>query len=512
LQHSICTGCSIPSALKELRLPESAAHAVLHQSPPSNNLRPLCVDLDGTLTKSDTLWDSVVALLRHRPLAIFSIIGWIRHGKAAFKTHVTSAVELDVVHLPWNRPLLQYLELEHSSGRKIYLATAADGALARRIAANLGLFTDVLASDGATNLAGGNKLRAFQERFAEFDYIGNAPPDVPLLQHSVEPMVANPTRGLRRKMRANNIKPVQTFIDSPPLAKIITKSIRIHQWAKNVLIFLPLLLAHRLTLTGIASASAAFLSFSLCASSTYLVNDLLDIEADRRHPRKRFRPFAAGDLSIQSGCLLIALLFCTALLIATQLPVAFLCWLLIYTTATLAYSLRFKRMVLVDVIVLSMLYTMRLVAGSAATHVLISPWLAGFSIFFFLSLAMVKRFSELENLRARGLAPTNGRGYLVTDIEQLRSFGTASAYASVMVFTLYINAMGESHLYRHPQFLWLLVPLLILWLSGIWLLASRGQLDEDPVIFAITDRRSLALGVLVVGVVLLALFANFALT
>jgi len=471
----------------------------------------LCVDLDGTLSKSDTLWDSILVLIRQRPLAAFELFGWLLKGKAAFKTNVTSAVELDVAHLPINRPLLQFLEQEHATGREIYLTTAADAALAKRIANHLGIFKGVLASDGATNLAGHNKLQAFQKCFECFDYIGNATPDVRLLQNSASPMVANPTTGLRFRMLVNGIRPTRTFNDAPSLAKSFIKSIRIHQWAKNVLIFVPLLLAHKLTAASLIAATAAFLSFSLCASSTYIVNDLLDIEADRRHPRKRFRPFAAGDFSVPTGLVLIGLLFGLAILIATNLPIAFLRWLLIYTVVTLAYSLRLKRMVLVDVIVLSLLYTMRLIAGSAATGVVISPWLAAFSIFLFLSLAMVKRFSELENLRARGQAPTNGRGYLVSDIEQLRSFGTASAYASVMVFTLYINAMSESHLYRHPQFLWLLAPLLILWLSGVWLLASRGELNEDPVIFAITDRRSLGVGILAVTVVLLALFANFAL-
>jgi 4-hydroxybenzoate polyprenyltransferase len=486
-------------------LPESITNTVAAAAP------ALCVDLDGTLVKSDTLWDSVLCLLRHRPLAFFSMLGWMLHGKAAFKTHVTAAVQLEVNHLPWNRPLLQFLEREHATGRELYLATAADGSLARRIAAHFGFFTGVLASDGSTNLAGKNKLRAFQQRFPQFDYIGNAPPDLPLLAHSQTPMLANPTLGLRLRLALHRIRPARVFNDSPPLHRILIKCLRLHQWAKNILIFLPLLLGHHITVAGYTAAVAAFFSFSLCASSTYIVNDLLDIEADRRHPRKRLRPFAAGDLSVVTGLILIAVLFSLSLFIAWTLPWAFMRWLIIYTIATLAYSLHFKRMVLVDVIVLSMLYTMRLVAGSAATHVVISPWLAGFSIFFFLSLAMVKRFSELENLRARGNAPSNGRGYLISDIEQIRSFGAASSFAAVMVFTLYINAMSESHLYRHPQFLWLLVPVLILWLCGVWLLASRGQLDEDPVIFAITDRRSLALGAIVIAVVTLATFADFSL-
>ncbi len=465
------------------------------------------MDLDGTLVKSDTLWDSVLALVRHKPAMLLQLPFWVMQGKAAFKARVTSAVTLDTVHLPINRPLMQYLEQQHASGRAIYLATAADARLAERIAAGHPLFAGVLGSDGSTNLAGGNKLEAFRQKFSDgpFDYIGNALPDVPLLQNSVAPMVANPHFRLRMALRGKKIQPAHEFLDRKPFFRSALKAIRVHQWAKNALIFLPLLLAHDQGLHTLLLTLLAFLSFSLCASSTYIVNDLLDIEADRRHHKKRLRPFASGDLSIFAGFGIIASFLAVSLAISFFLPKIFLFWLAVYTASTLAYSLRLKRMVLVDVILLSGLYTLRILAGSAATGIKISPWLAGFSIFFFLSLAIVKRFSELENLRARGAAPTNGRGYLLSDIEQMRSFGTSSAFASVVVFTLYINAMGDMQLYHHPKRLWLLTPILILWLCRVWLLASRGQLDEDPVVFALTDRRSMLLGLLVALVVLLAL-------
>lgn len=468
---------------------------------------PLCVDLDGTLVKSDTLWDSVFALVRQQPAMLLQLPLWVLKGKASFKARVTSAVTLDTAHLPYNRPLLQYLEQQHAAGREIYLATAADTRLAGRIAAEHDVFSGVLGSDGSTNLAGGNKLEAFRRKFADgrFDYIGNALPDIPLLKDSIAPMVANPQFRLRMALRGKGIKPVKEFVDRTPMRRSVLKAIRLHQWAKNVLIFLPLLLAHNRNLHLAFLNLLAFLSFSLCASSTYIVNDLLDIEADRRHPKKRLRPFASGDLSIFAGLQVIGLFVAVSLAITFLLPKIFLFWLAAYTASTLAYSLRLKRMVLVDVVLLSGLYTLRILAGSAATDIKISPWLASFSIFFFLSLAIVKRFSELENLRASGAAPRNGRGYLLSDIEQMRSFGTASAYASVVVFTLYINAMGDMQLYHHPKRLWLLAPILILWLSRVWLLASRGQLDEDPVVFALTDRRSMMLGLLAALVVVFAL-------
>ena len=484
----------------------------------------LCVDLDGTLVKSDTLVDSTLALARHHPAELLRLPGWLAQGKAALKRHITAAVELNPAHLPYNRELLQYLEQQKADGRSIYLATAADSALAHRIAAHLGLFSGVLASDGAINLAGHNKLAAFRAAFGDdFSYIGNASADLPLLTVCREPMVANPTAGLTAGLRRAKITPVRIFKEQVSPLKAWFKAIRIHQWAKNVLIFLPLLLAHTRNAGVLAGAALAFLSFGLCASATYIVNDLLDLDADRQHPRKRRRPFASGDLSAISGCVVSALFLAASAVLAIAVPhvitrispdqpfvppfqLNFLGWLGIYLVTTLAYSLRLKRLVIVDVIVLSGLYTIRILAGSAATGVVVSTWLAGFSIFFFLSLAFVKRFSELESLRDRGGASAIGRGYHVSDIEQLRSFGSSSAYASVVVLTLYISNLADSaHLYSHANRLWLLVPVLLLWLSRLWLLASRGDLHEDPVVYAITDKRSLLMGVLVAAIVLSAL-------
>jgi 4-hydroxybenzoate polyprenyltransferase/phosphoserine phosphatase len=487
-----------------------------------STLPVLCVDLDGTLVKSDTLHDSALAVARHRPSALLNLPGWLLQGKAALKRHLANTVKLDVTHLPYNRELLQYLEQQHATGRPIYLATAADADTAHRVADYLGLFTGVLASDGQLNLAGKNKLAAFRSQFGDnFSYIGNATPDLTLLQNCKEPMVANPTPGLRAALRKANITPTRAFNERASLFKAWLKAIRLHQWAKNVLIFVPLLLAHAWAPGLVAGAAVAFFSFGFCASATYIVNDLLDLEADRQHPRKRHRPFASGDLSALSGVAVVVLFLAISLVLAISLPHViaalspqllylikphyFLLWLGIYLVTTLAYSLRLKRSVLVDVIVLSGLYTIRIIAGSAASGIALSTWLGGFSIFFFLSLALVKRFAELESLGARGGVSAGGRGYYITDIEQLRSFGSASGYASVVVLTLYISTLDAAQLYQHTKRLWLLVPVLLLWIMRLWLLASRGQLNEDPVVYAITDRRSLLLGVLVVAIVLSAL-------
>jgi len=458
------------------------------------------------LVKSDTLVDSLLLLVRTHPLRSLRAPLWLKGGKAALKARVSSQVQLDAAHLPYNRKLLEYLEEQRGEGRKLYLTTGADARLAQRIAEHLGIFEEVLASDGTTNLTGNHKLDSLKKRFPQdgFDYIGNAPPDVPLLEQAGEAMIANPSLSLRAMLKSRKIQVTRRFDDQAPPLKVFLKAIRLHQWAKNILIFVPLLLAHALKLPLIFDALVAFLSFSLCASATYIVNDLLDIEADRRHPKKSRRPFAAGDLSVTAGVGIIVLFMAISFAGAFFLSSAFVGWLLLYLVTTLSYSLYLKRVVLIDVILLSGLYTLRLLAGGAATNVEFSPWLAAFSIFFFLSLAMVKRFSELQNIRARGNALSNGRGYLLADIEQIRSFGTASAYASVVVFAFYIYGSGAAGLYHHPSRMWLMTPLMILWLSRVWLLASRGELDEDPVIFAVTDRMSLLIGA---GIALIAVLA-----
>ena len=459
--------------------------------------RPLCVDLDGTLVKSDTLVDSLLLLVRSRPLDALKTPLWALRGKANLKREVTTRVTLDVEHLPYNRPLLEYLMAQRGDGRKLYLATGADAGLADRITRHLNIFEGVLSSDGTTNLIGSNKLASFRSRFAgDFDYIGNARPDLPLLSAATTPMLANPDLGLRMALRARGLKPQRTFTDRANGLRTFIKAIRVHQWAKNALIFLPLLLAHHLQAPVILAAAIAFVCFSLCASATYIVNDLLDIEADRQHPRKRKRAFASGNLSAGLGMAIATVFLAVSIAGAVIfLPRDFVGWLIFYLVTTLAYSLALKRIVILDVVILSALYTLRMLAGAAATKTLISPWLAAFAIFIFLSLAMVKRFSELQNVRSAGAQLSNGRGYLLNDIEQIRSFGTSSAFASVVVLSVYIGQPDVLSLYHHHDRMWLMAPLLILWLCRVWLLASRGELDEDPVVFALTDPMSLLMGV-----------------
>lgn len=467
----------------------------------------LCVDLDGTLVKSDTFVDALFTLLRRKPATVLRCSFFLSQGKAAFKAEVARHLLLNPATLPYNQPLLDHLRAEHTAGRDIYLATAANEMQAKGIADYLGLFAGVLASGADVNLRDQAKREALEHQFSErgFDYIGNAGPDVATLGRAKKAMLANPVVGLGGRLKRRKIKIHRVFEDRAPRLKTLVNAVRVKQWPKNLLIFLPLMLAHMLfhrhefILTFLA-----FVSWSLAASATYILNDLLDMEADRSHPTKRRRPFAAGDLSPQIGIVTVCLFLTLAVSIAIRLPLRFSFWLAVYFVSATAYSLALKKLVLVDVITLAGLYTVRMVAGASATEVVISPWLGGFSIFFFLSLAFVKRYAELHNLRNEGQIPANGRGYRVEDIEQLRSFGTASGYASVVIFTLYVNNPEIVRLYGHYQRLWLFVPLLIFWINRVWLLAHRGELNEDPVIFALTDYWSAILGVLALLIVLSA--------
>ena len=439
--------------------------------------------------------DAILLLARQQPASPLQWPGWVRKGRAGFKREVTGRAVVDVEHLPYNEPLLEYLREERARGRAIYLATAADRGFAEKVAEYVGLFDGVLASDGTLNLAGANKLRAFQEMFPQgFTYIGNAMPDRTLLAASVQPMTANPHRSLSAALRRDGTVIHREFTDRRGTLPVLLKAIRLHQWAKNVLVFLPPVLAHDLSPRSMVSAAMAFFSLSFCASATYIINDLLDIEADRRHPRKRKRPFASGDLSPFTGVGIIALFFAISLALALLQPHVFellpgrynahgalanpsrfVMWLGFYTVATLSYSFALKRMMLIDVIVLSGLYTVRIMAGSAATGVPVSEWLGAFSIFFFLSLAFVKRFGELELMVANNRTKASGRGYQTGDMEQLRALGTSSGFAAVVVLSMYISNISSADLYSRSNRLWLLAPIVILWISRVWMLASRAR-------------------------------------
>ncbi len=455
---------------------------------------PLCVDLDGTLVKSDTLQDSTVLLLRHQPLKLIASLRMLLRGKARFKQEIARQMPLDVSRLPWNHAVLRYIRKEHASGRIIVLATGADLALAERVAVHLSCIDRLVASDGHLNLTGSRKLAVLQQLFPVFDYIGNSTSDLPLLAQARLAIVANPSHALSHRLRRRAIPVEARLIDCQSPVRSSMAALRLHQWAKNLLLLLPLLLSHQLNLRSVVPAMLAFCSFGCAASACYVLNDLLDLENDRRHPHKRLRTFAAGDRTVASGILLgLTLLgLCTVFLL--WLPAAFVGWIAAYLALTTLYSLLLKQIVVIDVLLLSCLYTLRLYAGGAATGTVISPWLACFATFFFLSLAMLKRYNELETLRQQGMHHTPGRGYRVADIDLIRTSGTICGYSALVVFALYIQYPVSVALYPHAALLWLILPLLLFWLQRIWLLAARGEMDEDPVLFALRDHISLLLG------------------
>lgn len=452
---------------------------------------PLCVDLDGTLIRSDLLVESALALLARQPLMAFAMLAWLLRGKAYLKREIARRVQLDPAALPYNEPLVAWLR-DIQGTRPILLCTASDAALARGVAEHVGVFDEVLASDGTLNLSGAHKAEELVRRFGErgFDYIGNASVDLKVWSRARAALVVE--SGTRLSTAAATQAPVaRRFELKRPGLKTWARALRIHQWIKNVLIFLPVLASHRLFDIGaISQALLAFLCFGLCASSVYVTNDLLDLPSDRQHHRKRHRPFAAGTLPLQAGPLVAGVLLVAGFALAWLVSPRFILALAGYYVLTSAYSFKLKRIMMMDVIVLALLYTARILAGTAAIHSKPSFWLLAFSMFIFLSLAMIKRYTELLALQRSGKVKASGRGYDVEDIPLIQSLGSASGYMAVLVLALYIDSTASELLYRHPLHLWLLCPLLLYWISRTWAIAHRGIMHDDPVVFALKDKVS----------------------
>jgi 4-hydroxybenzoate polyprenyltransferase len=468
---------------------------------------PLCVDLDGTLIRSDLLLETLLLLIKRNPLYLFLLPLWLLRGKAVLKAEIASRVTLKPATLPYNREFVEWLRSERAAQRSIWLCTAASEPLARSVANHLGLFDGVLASDRQVNLAGTAKAARLVEQFGEggFDYCGNERRDLAIWQRASGAIVVNGGSQLETEA-ARAVRVVRAFPSKARPLEAISRALRPHQWAKNMLILVPLLAAHGAADPGsVTAALLAFVAFSLCASSVYLLNDLLDLEADRAHPRKSKRPFASGELPLLTGLVLAPVLLAAAVVIAAFLPAKFWLVLATYYAFTCAYSFALKGVVLIDALALAGLYTLRIIAGSAAVSVPLSFWLLLFSVFLFLSLAFVKRFAELESLRRQQRLRAAGRGYHVEDLSLLQSLGTASGYLSVLVLALYINSPQIEVLYGRPKLIWTLCVLMLYWISRIWMVAQRGQMHDDPVVFALKDKLSLGIGLLAAVVVALAI-------
>ena len=464
------------------------------ENPPA--LAPLCVDLDGTLIRSDLLIESLLSLLRKNVFFLFLLPLWLFGGKAALNQQVAERVELDVSRLPYNDVFLGFLREEKRRGRVLVLATASNQKYAAQVADHLDLFDHVWASDAAVNLSGHAKAEKIVAAFGEggFDYAGNSRADLLVWRRARCAIAVNVSDKLCRQAQALSSS-AQRFESEPVSLAVHFNALRTHQWLKNLLLFVPLIMAHEVKDTQLLmQASLAFLSFCLCASSVYLPNDLLDLSTDRRHPVKCNRAIASGRLPIGRVIVLIPALLGLGIAVALALPAEFLAVLLLYYATTLAYSLFFRRMALVDVMVLAGLYAVRVLAGGVATSIGLSFWLLGFSIFLFLSLALLKRYSDLLLTDSENLEQVTGRGYRTGDIEGLAQSGLTSGYMSVLVLAFYINSEQVVRYYVYPELIWLLCPLLLFWINRVWLLARRGEVKKDPVLFALEDRVSYCLG------------------
>lgn len=456
---------------------------------------PVCVDLDGTLVKTDTLVESALQLVKKNPFYIFSLLVWLFQGKAFLKDQIAERTKLDVALLPYNTDLLSWLRSLQDS-RRIVLVTAANAKIANAVADHLQIFSDVIASSPGQNLSGVDKRDELDKLYGRggYDYAGNSSDDLHVWEHSNEAIVVDAKPSVLATVRATS-NVARVYSSDKNIPKLVFKAMRPRQWIKNLLIFVNILMAHQLSDVALMmSTLAAFIAFCLCASAVYLMNDLLDLDADRVHSAKRARVFASGALNPIYGVIVAPALLVLAFVFATIAGGAFPMALLVYFFVTLLYSLFLKRIVILDVLVLAMLYTLRIVAGAAVAVVMPSFWLMSFAMFIFGSLAMAKRYAELKMLEGEASTWVSGRGYHVGDLALISNLGVTSGYIATLVLALYVNSPDVLKLYGNSYLIWLLCPLLMYWIGRIWLLASRGVLDQDPVIFATRDPVSYLVG------------------
>lgn len=488
-------------------MPDSLSEAQI-TAVSSQNPEYLFVDMDGTLVRTDVFVEAILKLIKKNPLNIFKLLLWGLKGRAVLKSRVARASKIDPHFLPYEEAMVSYIKEQKALGRKIILATASHWTYAKRVADHLGLFDDVIGSSAKKNLKGRRKLSEIQNRLGgtPFAYAGDSPADRPIWDAAASAIHVNARETDVRSTQARNA--CEKVISSrKSVFGAFIKEMRLHQWAKNVLIFVPILTGHSYFNTGsLVQAGLAFACFSLCASGVYFLNDLLDLEADRQHTRKRSRPLASGDLPIFNGLMgAVGLPVAAFVMAGLMLPLAFFGVLAIYYLITNLYSFYLKRVSTADVMTLAVLYTMRVVAGGAATGIVLSSWLMAFSVFIFVSLAYLKRYIEVSALEEEKKSAA-GRGYSVSDRETMFGLGIANTTAAVLVLALYINSEEVAGLYASPQVLWLLCFLLLYWTNRTWVGARRGKIADDPVVFAIKDKVSRFVGLCFLLVVLFAKF------
>lgn len=464
------------------------------------------VDLDGTLIRSDLLLESFFSLLAKSPLQALVAFTRLLRGKAALKTYLADHATLDIDNIPLDGTVLAYVRAERERGRPIYLASASDHRYVEALAQRTGLFDGSFGTTMERNLSGTTKAQLLCDEFGEkgFDYLGNDRKDLNVWKFCRQAIVANATDGLLRRIRRNGRDPLALPRTTVSFRTYLS-AFRVHHWIKNVLVFAPLLAGHVITVQTLSSAALAAIAFSLAASSAYLLNDLLDLPHDRTHASKRFRPLASGAMPLMRGVSSAVLLLIVAALIGIALPFRFLGFLAIYFAGTVAYSVGLKQLLLIDVMTLAGLYTLRVIAGGAVSQVPLSPWFLAFSTFFFLCLALIKRYIELIGRLKRQAGNPSGRSYTLDDLPILSSLAAASGYGAVLVLALYFHSPEVHALYHAPELLWLTCPPLLYWISRLLMLAHRGLLDDDPVVYTATDKISWVVGGVILAIVLVAI-------
>ncbi len=472
----------------------------------SDSKIPLAIDLDGTLIRSDLLVESLCVLLKTKPLIALLIPFWMFSGKAWVKAQIARHTRLSPRRLPLNPDFKEYLDQQKDTKRRVVLATASNEKFAADICEHFG-FDDYLASNDTTNLSGKTKQKQLVDKFGEngFDYAGDSEQDLPVWKSAREAILVNAEIRIQKKL-SRKVNFTSIFDTSNPSLLNYLKAMRIHQWLKNILIFVPLLVSHKFSDSlSVFNTILAFFAFSLCASSVYILNDLFDLPDDRLHPNKKNRPIASGALPIKSALFMIPILLLVSGIIASVLSWQLGLVLAFYYFLTLIYSLYLKSIAMLDVQILASFYTLRLIAGAAVIGVTPSFWLLAFSMTLFLSLALAKRYTGLLVRKNAGQQPASRRGYNLSDMPMLQASGVAAGYISVVILALYVNSNDISGLYSHPMALWMLCPAVLYWISRVWMYVHRGFMHDDPLIFAVTDRVSLLIGALMVAVTSIAI-------
>jgi len=460
----------------------------------SNNI--LVVDLDGTLINSDILIECINQFLIKSPLNIFRLIYWIIFGKTYFKNKLSLNIDIDIEKLPYNFEVIEWLiSLKKNTGVKLILATGSHHYYANKVSKYLNIFDFVVSSNEFINMRGYVKANTLINLygFKNFDYIGNSWDDVPVWSNANKVFIVSTSLRFINYIRTKFNVDKYFHIKQPFFILEYIYAMRCYQWFKNLLIFIPLIASGQYYKSeNIFLALMGFIIFSICASSVYILNDLVDINEDRLHKRKKKRPFASGSISIKTGWFLSPIFLLISLFMSYFfMNLWFSFSLIIYFLLTLIYTFIIKKIPILDVITLAALYTLRIIAGTLAFNQDISFWLLLFSIFIFLSLALLKRFVEINDVSFIEKNKTiPGRGYISADLEFVSYFGCSCGLISVLVFGLYIHDIQFLNKFSNPQFLWLICPILLYWIMRIWFLAFRSKMDDDPIFFALKDKVS----------------------